>query len=118
MVSRAVPTENIQGRMAMFRNYLTYQFVLNFDRACSLVELPVARKLELLRCSQNLVRYFAASIEAKDERERSKAIVVALLYLRDCKSVLNEASVELRELAGPYEVLKSKLERMCGEAGT
>jgi len=102
----------------MFKNYLSYNLALSFDRECRTVKLDFAAQNSLLKSSADMVRHFAESIHTEDAKKRSKSLFVALICLRDCKEVLDQNQVEGFEIRGRYEVLHARLEQLCLEASS
>lgn len=104
----------------MFKNYLSYEFALNFDRNCSTLELPEPEKNELLRCSRQMVQYFTRALYAKNDSDRCRHLFVALTYLRDCKEVLdhlrNTAGLKPEEALRYYAIVHERLEQLCLDA--
>ncbi len=103
----------------MFKNYLTYEFALAYERSCASAELPRGPKDELLRCARQMFHHFNQSQYAKDARERNRLLFVSLTYLRDCKEVLErEGALAFNsfEMKGRYEVLHGRLEQLCWDA--
>lgn len=102
----------------MFKNYLTYEFALAFERSCASTGLPGGppAKDELLRCARQMFHHFNQSQYTKDSKERSRLLFVALTYLRDCKEVLDREKADTFEMKGRYEVLHGRLEQLCWDA--
>ena len=98
----------------MFKNYLTYQFAVNFERGCNIVEIQNPFKADLQHCATAMLNYFTRSIQTQDKVERSKSLFVALTYLRDCKQTLEQSGI--KDLDAKYEILNLRLEHLCEEA--
>lgn len=105
----------------MFRNFLTTQFADSFVRDCSCTELPLPPRSELLRCAHAMFSHWIRSQQTTDPTERSKALFVALTYLRDCRTILEENECWTFEIRCRYEVLEGRLadlfEKTAGEEG-
>lgn len=97
----------------MFKNYLSYQLALSFDRECRMLEVPAPLLNRLMKSSADMVRHFAASLHTQDGKERSKGLFLALICLRDCNETLVENGINRFELRGRYEVLHGRLEQLC-----
>ncbi len=97
----------------MFKHYLTYQIAQSFDRLCGAAEMPVPSKDRLLKSSRTMLAQFTRSLHVTDAAERSKALFVALICVRDCKETLDENRVEAFEIRGRWEVLHGRLEKLC-----
>lgn len=93
----------------MFRNYLTHQFAVGFDRDCSLLDLPAETKVDLKRCSQCMVTHLHRALASRSEADRTKSLFVALTYLRDCKETLDRAGVTERGILSRHDVLEARL---------
>ena len=100
----------------MFRNYLTYNFGLNFHRSCVIVDLPAIARERLLRSSESVVHHLARAIQTSDPKEELRQLCVALLCLRDCRETLLEYAIRSRDLEARQEVLQDRLERLCLKA--
>ena len=101
---------------SMFKNYLSYNLALSFDRECRSVELDFATRDSLIHSSSDMVRHFAASIHTENKKERSKSLFLALICLRDCKEVLDKNGIQSMEIRGRYDVLHARLEQLCLDA--
>jgi hypothetical protein len=104
----------------MFKNYLTYQFAVSFDREVSAVELPNPYRADLQRCAREMLNHFTRSIQTQDPKERSKSLFVALTYLRDCGDILNQNPMiqkePLESVRAKFVVLSLRLEHLCSDA--
>ncbi len=100
----------------MFKNYLTHQFALSFDRGCHSLEIGVPWREQLRVCSRNMLVYFERSLQDRKPQEELRNLCVSILYLRECRDVLNQARVEDSELWSRFEVLHGRLERLCANA--
>ena len=96
----------------MFRNYLTYQFAVGFDRDCSILDLPTGPKVDLKRCSQCMVTHLHRALASTTQTDRAKSLFVALTYLKDCKEILDGANVRARGILSRHDVLEARLARM------
>ena len=96
----------------MFKNFLTYQFALNFDQACHLLNLETQAQSELSRCSRGMLHHFHMSIRSRDRIEISKSLFVAITYLRDCREILDQAKIDDFEIRSKFEILHSRLEQL------
>ena len=103
--------------MQMYKNFLTHQLALGFDRACGSLDLADQKeKNELRRCSRSMVHYLNRTLYEKDEKEISKHLYVTLTYLRDCKEIFDRLTIDSFEVIGRFEVLHGRIEQMCQEA--
>jgi hypothetical protein len=101
----------------MFTHYLTYSFALNFQRDCFLLtEAQHPESRSLVSSADRMVAELGRAMDAPEERERAKALLVSVLCLRDCKDVLERGGGVPATMKGPYEILHSRLERLCSEA--
>jgi hypothetical protein len=104
----------------MFKNYLTYSFVLNFQRSCLLLKLPdETSKASLLASAEKMAAHFARSLQFKTAPEQAKALCVALLCLRDCGKILRQSGHSVmseRSAWIEFEVLETRLEQLLGAA--
>ena len=100
----------------MFRNYLTYQFAVGFDRDCALLALPANTQMDLKRCSQCMITHLHRALAAPDGKDRSKDLFVALTYLKDCKEILDAAGVRENGILSRHDVLEGRLARMIESA--
>lgn len=100
----------------MFKNYLSYNLALSFDRECRSVNLDSTARESLLHSSSDMVRHFASSIHTENKKDRSKSLFLALICLRDCKELLDRQGVESIEIRGRYDVLHARLEQLCLDA--
>ncbi|HLE01585.1 MAG: hypothetical protein A2428_06980 [Bdellovibrionales bacterium RIFOXYC1_FULL_54_43] len=97
----------------MYKNYLTHQFAINFDRMCSSLQLEPELTQSLQRSSHNMVYHFTEALKPQTIREESRHFHLALAFLAECKRLLDEAGVEFSELRGCHEVLLGRLTRLC-----
>jgi hypothetical protein len=100
----------------MFRNYLSYQFALNFDQECRTLLMPPQARERLLRSSTQMVHHFAKSLHAKDVKEISRFLCVSLINLRDCREIIDEIGVISDSIEARFNVLHSRLEQLCLKA--
>ena len=100
----------------MFRNYLTYQFALNFDQECRSILAPSDVRERLNRSSTQMINSFAKSLHVRDVKEVAAQLCVALINLRDCKEIVTEIGVYSDSLEARYNVLHSRLEQLCLKA--
>jgi hypothetical protein len=109
----------------MFKYYLTYQFAVGFHRACGSLPLEHVKKERLLRSAETLIHQFATAIRTTDPKDELKHLCVALICVRDCKEILDEAEIRspnmglgnpTREVISKYEVLHQRLEQICEKA--
>lgn len=100
----------------MFKNYLTYNFALAFQRACSVIELDSKNRESLVHSADQAVHHFARAIHAQDRKDELRFLCVTLMCLRDCKDVLDAAKVWPDEISARYDVLHGRLEQLCVEA--
>lgn len=100
----------------MFKNYLTHQFALNFDRGAHMIEIGAPWQEQLRVCSRNIMIFFERSLRDKAPQEELRNLCVAILYLRECREILTQARVEDRDLLARFEVLHGRLERLCAGA--
>ena len=106
----------LEKRNTMFKHYLTYQFAVNFDQGCSIVELTPPDKSELQRCARQMLNQFSRALQTQDSKERSKCLFVALTYLRDCNELLAKATGDRNEIMSRYDILNLRLEHICWDA--
>lgn len=100
----------------MFRNFLTHQLAQGFDRACVSATLEsLEQREELMRCSRAMLHHFHLAIHAQEPADRQKWFYVALIYLRDCKEILDRAKYDSFEVIGRFEVLHGRLEQLIWE---
>lgn len=99
----------------MFKNYLTYSFVQNFQLACRELELPPRAQERLLRSADQMVHGMLRSIHATDPKDEVRFLVAALLSIRDCRATLEEAGAfpPGGHLRGRYDVAHGRLEKLC-----
>lgn len=97
----------------MFKNYLTHQFALHFERQCSGLTLSEILKSELGACAHNVLIYFERSLRTQDRPEELRNVAVALLYLRECETLLRQAQVEDSLLWSRYAILQGRFEKIC-----
>jgi hypothetical protein len=104
----------------MFKNYLTYQIALSFERACSVATQGWnERSRESLMTSvKSMVHHFARSIHTQDRKEESKHLFVTLICLRDCRETLDAVGWLAKDAAleSQYQVLHQRLEQLCEKA--
>ncbi len=100
----------------MFKNYLSYQLALSFDRECRSLPLEPGPMHRLLKSSADMVRHFAQALHTSDGQDRSKNLFVALICLRDCRETLDEQKIDAFEILGRYQVLHGRLEQLCLDA--
>jgi hypothetical protein len=96
----------------MFKNYLTYTFVLNFQLGCRNRELPPLAKERLLLSADQTVLAMLKSIHAPDPQDELRYLVAALLSVRDCKDCLRDSAAWTNELRTLYEVVHGRLEKL------
>ena len=104
----------------MFKNYLSYQFAVGFERAVATLgasgKLEQSVKNELMSCVRNMLQNFGRSLYVKDKKDRAKSLFVAVMYLRDCRELILKATGGMGDLQGPYDVLHGRLEQLCLDA--
>jgi hypothetical protein len=101
----------------MFTHYLTYSFALNFQRDCFLLsEASHPESRSLVSSADRMVSALGQALEAREEKDRAKALLVSVLCLRDCKDVLERTGGIPAPMKGPFETLHGRLERLCSEA--
>ena len=100
----------------MFKNYLTYQFALNFDRGCHSLEVAPPWQEQLRVCSRNMLIFFERSVRDKEPQEELRNLCVSILYLRECREIMTQARIEDRDLLTRFEVVHGRLERLCANA--
>jgi hypothetical protein len=100
----------------MFKHYLSYQFAISFHRSCGALELSTHVKNRLLQSAETMLHQFAQSIHTTDAKDELKFLCVALICLRDCKEILDEAGVRDEDLRASFEVLHGRLEKICLDA--
>lgn len=100
----------------MFKNYLTYNLALSFERACRLLDLAPEVQQSLLASAQKSVLYFERSVRATSRSEELKALCVSLFCLRDCREILDRHHIGCFDVMGRYEVLHGRLEQLCDAA--
>ncbi|HTL11383.1 MAG TPA: hypothetical protein VL588_02780 [Bdellovibrionota bacterium] len=94
-----------------FKRFLTLQFALAFDRACSTLEND-----ELVRVSRLMLHHLTVSHHAQKREDEAKALFVSLTYLRDCKDLmegLGSAAAAARPL---WSRVHDRLEKDCLDA--
>lgn len=100
----------------MFKNYLTYNFALSFDRACRQSQtISDEVKTRLIESSEKFINHFSKSLYEEERKNESKYLFVALLCLRDCRQILRDASVEPKEILTVYEIVHQRVEQLCSE---
>jgi hypothetical protein len=97
----------------MFKNYLTYSFVVGFQRGCRALPVPFPFLDAVTRSTSRMVDQFAKSVEATSAQDELKHVAVTLICLRDTKESLQEAGVWSAELESQFIVLKKRLEQLC-----
>ena len=101
----------------MFTHYLTYSFALNFQRDCFLLsEASHPESQSLLSSADRMMASLAQAMEAQEKDARAKALLVSVLCLRDCRDVLDRTGGMPTPMQGPYDVLHTRLERLCSDA--
>ena len=101
----------------MFTHYLTYSFALNFQRDCFLLsEALHPESRSLMSSADRMVSELGRAMDQREERERAKALLVSVLCLRDCRDVLERSGGVPAKMKGPYEILHTRLERLCSDA--
>ena len=97
----------------MFKNYLTYSFVVGFQRGCRAIPVPLPFLDRVTRSTSRMVDQFAKSVEATSTQDELKHVAVTLICLRDTKELLQEAVIWSSELESQFIVLKKRLEQLC-----
>jgi hypothetical protein len=100
----------------MFKHYLTYGFVVRFNRSCQALEIPVPLQSRLMKSADQLLQYFTRSIHAKNPKDELKWLCVAVWSLRDCREILHAAGVRSPDLMAEYDVVHHRLEQICAKA--
>src|SRR5277367_4542224 len=101
----------------MFTHYLTYSFALTFQRDCFLLsEASHPESQSLVNSADRMVSALSHALQASQEEERAKALLVSVLCLRDCKDVFERTGGVPSPMKGPYEILHERLECLCSEA--
>jgi hypothetical protein len=86
----------------MHRYYLTYQFILKFERELRISASQKISRSEFQSLSvscEQLIQQFSLAIREKDETRASKYYFVALVNLKDCQETIiksPELWIELR----------------------
>ena len=105
----------------MFRNYLTYNIGLSFQRSCQTLaqRTDLSGLIGLTQSAGTFINHFARSIYTRDKKEESRLLFVALLALRDCKDILIQAKATPEDHAAiwaQYELLHARMEQICLKA--
>lgn len=100
----------------MFKNYLTYNFVLGFHRACAALELQHSIKERLLRSTETMIDQFAKSVHTTDPKDESRFLCVSMICLQDCRDILIENEIRVPEIDAKYAVLNQRLAQLCLKA--
>ncbi|MBL7714314.1 MAG: hypothetical protein JNL01_02535 [Bdellovibrionales bacterium] len=104
----------------MFKNYLTFNFAISFERECRAIDLPQPLKGQLLRSSAQVVQQFTTSLHARKQADECRALFVALTSLRDCREILEESQkqhgTDWTKIRGHYEILHARVEQLCEAA--
>ncbi len=102
----------------MFKNYLTYNFALSFERSCRAImknraEIPVFTADRLNQSLNQMVFGLTQSLQTTDRKAELRFVCSSLINLRDCKDILIEAKLFDGETKQVYTVLCGRLERIC-----
>jgi hypothetical protein len=100
----------------VFKNYLTFQFAQNFDRACGMAPLEAPVKSRLLASSRKMLDHFAKSLSSGDAEEEFQLLLVALLSIKDCGEILGEAGINVFDIDARYEVVRRRLDQLTAAA--
>lgn len=93
----------------MFKHYLTYQFILSFDRDCRTVKIPEIEQKCLVECCEKAIESFKKSIESEHPRDELKWVFVALMYLQDARDLLKKNSYSEEHIWARYNVIEQRL---------
>src|SRR5258705_4788804 len=96
-LAKTARAKTLRREKRMFKHYLTYGFVVRFNRSCQSLEIPVPIKKRLIKSADLLLQYFTRSIHAKNPKDELKWLCVAVWSLRDCKEILAESGAKTPE---------------------
>lgn len=99
----------------MHRYYLTYQFILKFERELRISASKKISRSEFQSLSvscEQLIQQFSLAIREKDETRASKYYFVALVNLKDCQEAIIKSPELWIELRPIYQMLEKRLEKI------
>ncbi len=101
----------------MFKNYLTYQFALSFHQLCLVADIvDIPKKSRLLRSAEQMIQSFTKSLHAKTKQDEGMHLFSCLINLRECHESLEDSGLFMGELQSKFQILSSRLEKLCEAA--
>ena len=100
----------------MFKNYLTYSFALKFRDRCIALDVAIHVRRRLAQSADTMIDQLSQSIHARDAIGEASHLCVAYQCLKDCREVLDQNGIRLRDLDADYEIVHERLEKLCLKA--
>ncbi len=102
----------------MFKNYLTYSFIVSFHQLCRGLELqPSApNSHRILRSSQQMLVGFEKYLRAPTDVERGVCLYSTLMNLRECQEELVERGAWSGDLQIKGTIVMARLEQLAIES--
>ncbi len=98
----------------MFKNYLTYSFIVSFHQLCRALELRASapQMHRILRSAEQVMVGFEKYLRAPNDLQRGVCLYSAFLNLRECQEELEKMAAWNGDLQIKGTIILARLEQL------